>query len=53
MKVTYFKEQRIEFVESIDLNAGYKVFKKHKSAKQIIKHVCSIYFNGYIYQEIS
>lgn len=40
----YLKEQKIEFVENIDLNAGYKVFKKHKSAKEMIKNVCSIHF---------
>lgn len=33
MKVMYLKEQRIEFVGNIDLNAGYEVFEKHKSAK--------------------
>lgn len=37
----YLKEYRIEFFENIDLNADYDVFKKHKPAKQVTKHVCN------------
>lgn len=39
----YLKEYRIEFFENVDLNADYEVFKKHKPAKQVTKHVCKQY----------
>lgn len=45
----YLKEQKIEFVENIDLNAGYKVFKNINLQRKFSRMCLVFIFNAYIY----